>query len=720
MPNSIASELLGGSVDDQHQASTIHAPDPQEPIYNMNQTTYQLSMDVARLVGIVNVLQAQQQGHTKIKMKEPETFDGTRDPSRRKVSNFTSQCDLYFANNSSIATDEQRIAFAMSYCRGHAYTYLSTYNSIPLDDKHKQENLWLLNWSLFKNKLETVFGDPDRGVSDSRRLFNLKQTGSAAEYAAEFRRLSLTLGWNDEALTFVFYQGLKDHVKDELAHEDRPALLDDLVTKSIRIDDRWFLRQREKRTTTGTSPTNRPNNQNNNRSSNSSSSPRSSTTSSSSSAPTWSLSVPVQDRMQIDTNKHTSVPRGPLSDAEKKRRRDNNLCTYCAQSGHYVKDCPLAKRNDQRRSNNQKNSSSPVSVYYLVIIYVLRSSSISRSTRQSTYALLDTGSQGNLIDEEYARALRIPFLRRDEPVNVEGFDGKPSATGIIYHTPPLHLQIGNHIELIELNITKNHVAFSSSYCRENCLAHPHIAQALPRHPAAAVVGSATRTDHPYVPPPPSPPKDSTNAAPPSPASSTSLSTSSTTTSSTSKGPATPISLINGAAFKVLMKKGLAVYQIRIKDGGITVAATTTTAEGLAGLNKEGELPSQYLDFEDVFSKDSADSLPPHQPWDHEIIIEDDKSIPTSRIYPLSASELEVLAAYIKDNLKSGFIRRSSSPVGAPILFVKKKDGSLRLCVDYRNLNSVTRKNKYPLPLINETLDRLCGAKFFTKIDIRNA
>ena len=76
--------------------------------------------------------------------------------------------------------------------------------------------------------------------------------------------------------------------------------------------------------------------------------------------------------------------------------------------------------------------------------------------------------------------------------------------------------------------------------------------------------------------------------------------------------------------------------------------------------------------------------------------------------------------YIKENLEKGFIRKSTSLAGAPILFVKKKDGSLRLYVDYRKLNEMTIRNSYPLPLISELLDRVKGAKFFTKLDLKSA
>src|SRR5262249_45600562 len=90
------------------------------------------------------------------------------------------------------------------------------------------------------------------------------------------------------------------------------------------------------------------------------------------------------------------------------------------------------------------------------------------------------------------------------------------------------------------------------------------------------------------------------------------------------------------------------------------------------------------------------------------------------IYSLSEFELKALWEYLETNLERGFIRPSSSPAGAPILFSKNKDGSLRLCVDYRGLNKITVKNRYPIPLTRELMDRINSAKIFTKIDLRGA
>ncbi|MCW5171389.1 reverse transcriptase family protein, partial [Burkholderia cenocepacia] len=87
---------------------------------------------------------------------------------------------------------------------------------------------------------------------------------------------------------------------------------------------------------------------------------------------------------------------------------------------------------------------------------------------------------------------------------------------------------------------------------------------------------------------------------------------------------------------------------------------------------------------------------------------------------MSIPELKVLRKYLDDNLAKGFIRASASPVSSPVIFVKKPGGGLRFCVDYRALNAVTIKNRYPIPLLQETLDRLSKAKYFSKFDIRGA
>ena len=89
----------------------------------------------------------------------------------------------------------------------------------------------------------------------------------------------------------------------------------------------------------------------------------------------------------------------------------------------------------------------------------------------------------------------------------------------------------------------------------------------------------------------------------------------------------------------------------------------------------------------------------------------------SKVYPLSPLEQEELDAFLEENLYTGQIRPSKSPIAAPVFFIKKKDSSLWLVQDYHTLNAMTVKNRYPLPLISELVSQLCGAKYFTKLDV---
>jgi len=132
------------------------------------------------------------------------------------------------------------------------------------------------------------------------------------------------------------------------------------------------------------------------------------------------------------------------------------------------------------------------------------------------------------------------------------------------------------------------------------------------------------------------------------------------------------------------------------------------------------IPKDYWQFADVFCKQKAKSLPSHRPYDLAIQIEEGANPPLGPIYSLSAIELQTLWTFLEENTKTGIIRPSNSPCGALVLFVKKKDGTLRLCVDYRGLNCLTRKDRYPIPLITDLLDAPNRARYYTKIDLRSA
>ena len=166
-------------------------------------------------------------------------------------------------------------------------------------------------------------------------------------------------------------------------------------------------------------------------------------------------------------------------------------------------------------------------------------------------------------------------------------------------------------------------------------------------------------------------------------------------------------------------KGANAFLMHVKPvDNISPTPSISEADNTSSTPPISGIPPEYADFADVFSESNAYILPEHGEHDHAIdLIDETKAPPYGPIYNLSESELAVLRAYIDLHLKTGFIRPSKSPAGAPILFAKKPDGGLRLCVDYRGLNNLTIKNRYPLPLVGESLDRLGRAQKFSKIDL---
>jgi hypothetical protein len=128
----------------------------------------------------------------------------------------------------------------------------------------------------------------------------------------------------------------------------------------------------------------------------------------------------------------------------------------------------------------------------------------------------------------------------------------------------------------------------------------------------------------------------------------------------------------------------------------------------------------YKEYLDVFSEERFAELPPHRHWDHEIKLIDDweKKRWKPRIYPLTPEECETMDQALNKLLAEGRIQPSKSPLASPAFFVSKKEGGMCMVIDYRNLNAITVKNGYPLPLIPELVDKWKGCRYFTKVDVR--
>lgn len=259
------------------------------------------------------------------KTAAPPTFDGSKP---RECRAFLSHCRINFQTQPSRFVNEQsKVFYAIGYLRGSAFELVEPY----LDEtRHLTRPAWLDTFSAFAGHLNSAFGIVDEVQQAERRIRTLQQTGSASQYYTRFLSLASLLDWDDHALRSQFYFGLKPHIKDDLAHHDRPTSLEALKELAIRIDNRLFERLQERKDERGTTalpsigatprpgfqPTPRP------------FVPRSS--------PVVSGPTP----MDIDAVNTTS-PRGPLPAQEKQRRRQLNLCLYCGQPNHTVNTCPI-------------------------------------------------------------------------------------------------------------------------------------------------------------------------------------------------------------------------------------------------------------------------------------------------------------------------------------------------------------------------------------------
>jgi len=165
--------------------------------------------------------------------------------------------------------------------------------------------------------------------------------------------------------------------------------------------------------------------------------------------------------------------------------------------------------------------------------------------------------------------------------------------------------------------------------------------------------------------------------------------------------------------------------IQVDNAEISIQAKTSISQSLAHkaeTNKkkpfEDLVPKEYHKYQSVFKKTASEQFPERWPWGHRIDLKSEFIPKKSKIYLLNQKEEEEMDKFINDNLKKGFIHKSTSPQVSPFFFVSKKDSqALKPCQDYRYLNESTIKNTYPLPSIDDLLLKLHRAEIFTKLDI---
>jgi len=392
-------------------------------------------------------------------------------------------------------------------------------------------------------------------------------------------------------------------------------------------------------------------------------------------------------------------------------------CFICKSTGHVKKDCPKFKEKLANRSKAfilKSDSKRMLNVFDIIL---------KTDSGLKVKALVDSGSDLDFVDWEAAKRMRIPIQRLQKDKYVEGLGGNGT---LGYQTTPLIMIIGDHEVSIQFYVTilptnipiilgsqwlKKHdpkigfkdqtIEFPSEYCKKNCCAtRCQIEEQIKKNEEKKKEEKKKReeTAQEII--------DNYKSC-----------LVKLNNRNKEKKDKHVISIVNKD--KCIKKKTCEkiLKNNKVLSKKYTICCVIKEKENDKVLE---EVPVEYEEYKSVFDEIECNELPPHRIYDCKIKLKDKDNLFYGPLYPLTEEERTALKEYIKENLEKGFIRPSNSPAGAPVLFVKKKDNTLRLCVDYRRLNENTIRDSYPLPLITELFDRLREARIFTKLDLKSA
>ena len=285
--------------------------------------------------------------------------------------------------------------------------------------------------------------------------------------------------------------------------------------------------------------------------------------------------------------------------------------------------------------------------------------------RHLVRVLLDTGCSIPLINQQTVEKLGVEYEAHKKPQTIESFTGETVKNAGQYFTKPLQLQHRNHFtnEQFEVSLMEKDLDLFLPF------------ESIERHPPQ---GTWTAEEIRF------------NSA--------------RCLKECTKFGTSPFSLTWDES--VLHKKETRLVRY--------VSTDEENTDPLA------DMPKEFRQYLVIMKKEAADALSQHHLYDCKIELKEGATAPWGPIYPLSEAELQTLREWLKEMEKTGKIKRSTSPAGSPILFVPKPNGrGLRLYVDYRGLTAITIPNRYPLPLMQQLQDRVQGAQWFTKMDLKN-
>ena len=264
--------------------------------------------------------------------KVPDSYDG----GARDLDRFITQCRAFFLLEGGEYKEAHRqVLFAGMLLKGRPSAWFTPHMENYLNKTQDPETLRLFNsFNHFKQELERLYGILDKANAHMRQLERLQQTGSAAQYTAEFRRLSMGTGFNEPALRRCYYKGLKHGIKEEMLRGDEPANLAETIDRAHEIDAKFSGLRYENGRTDHRGPTNYKHQRKDTR---------------------------TYDPMDL------SATRGPLSKRDREHRIKNNLCLYCGKPGHRANAC---KAKGGKLAATHQNEEDETPTYYIKATYM--------------------------------------------------------------------------------------------------------------------------------------------------------------------------------------------------------------------------------------------------------------------------------------------------------------------------------------------------------------
>ncbi|GJY03001.1 putative reverse transcriptase domain-containing protein [Tanacetum coccineum] len=348
-------------------------------------------------------------------------------------------------------------------------------------------------------------------------------------------------------------------------------------------------------------------------------------------------------------------------------------CYECGAQGHFKRKCPKLKNKNQ--GNQGGNDNAPAKVYVVGNAGTNPDSNVVTGTflLNNRYAsiLFDTGANRSFVSTAFSSLIDITPTTLDHYYDVELADGKIIRINTIIQGCTLNFL--NHpfnIDLMPVELGSFDVIIGMDW-----LAKYHAVIVCDEKLVRIPFGNETLIVR----------GDGSN-----------------------RGNETRLNIISCTKTQKYMLKGCHVFLAHV---------TTKKTEDKSEEKRLEDVPI-VRDFPEVFPEDLP-GLPPTRQVEFQIDLIPGAAPVARAPYRLAPSEMKELSEQLQELSDKGFIRPSSSPWGAPVLFVKKKDGSFRMCIDYRELNKLTVKNRYPLPRIDDLFDQLQGSSIYSKIDLRS-